>query len=438
MPKMQFCGAKSFMVKTSTLVISFKLSTKFVWFEITLKYIQMEFCRKTCPVKWSFKYIHDNAVNERVKAMCLRCQLQISEPTSTQMENHHERCTKKNHAICDVANAVAKTNTLEKSNQIEYVYESSVAQREIVAQRRISSNLLAPGFRLSFCSTPKGLERFTECQICKKSVKKPSRFSYTYHRYGKSKLILQFARMLFIFIHFYLVFLRKFCPLQGEVLVNVTTEPSDPEFEISSNVQDTYTGPVQRICFICNTTASESFVNIYETVSRRSLTLICDFVWRFLNDTPSVREDVSDSARSKWSLICKRCLDKINEYDLACVTASQLEEEIRYELSSTEAIYAGQQITVEQDMQMIDASQQNVVVEENTTSNDPISSATNDTNIIQHETDDRAHDPLSVPIDETINLDSPSSVEENGTESNDNVVCIVELSDDDDDVQAME
>lgn len=109
----------------------------------------------------------------------------------------------------------------------------------------------------------------------------------------------------------------------------VATQPFDAT--ISSSVRDTgfsrftITGNSSRLstpspvkmCFICNTTSSQSFVSLYQTISTHSHTKIYDFVWKFLNDQPSVRDSSTDAANSNWSLVCTECLDMINEYDYA-------------------------------------------------------------------------------------------------------------------------
>lgn len=115
---------------------------------------------------------------------------------------------------------------------------------------------------------------------------------------------------------------------------------------ISSSIDDATASapaPLSRICFLCNTTESETFLNLYEALTFHSNTPVFDFVWKFLDDKPSVRDDTVDAANSNWNSICVGCFSKINEYDLACETAARLEEELRWELSQTEATYAAQQ-----------------------------------------------------------------------------------------------
>lgn len=90
---------------------------------------------------------------------------------------------------------------------------------------------------------------------------------------------------------------------------------TDSMFTISENTsRSTPQFPV-KICFICNTRSSKTFVNLYQTTSSHSNTKIYDFVWQFLGDQPSVRDNSADAANSNCSLVCNKCLDLINEYD---------------------------------------------------------------------------------------------------------------------------
>lgn len=143
---------------------------------------------------------------------------------------------------------------------------------------------------------------------------------------------------------------RKHCILPSEVLLSVTTQPFD--MTISSSIDETTAPaaaaaavPINQVCFLCNTTECDTFVNLYDTSTSHSNTPVFDFVWKFLDDKPSVRDDTVDAANSNWNALCIGCFQKINEYDLACETATRLEEELRWELSQTEATYAAQQNT---------------------------------------------------------------------------------------------
>lgn len=202
------------------------------------------------------------------------------------------------------------------------------------------------------------------------------------------------------------------------MLVSVSTQSSTSQpfdMTISSSMMDedgtTATTSTNKICcFICNTTVSDNFFSLFDTLSKHSLTHIFDFVWKFLGDQPSVREDSIDAANA--STVCTTCLNKIDQYDLACVTAEKLEKELRHELSQTETLYA---------------LQQNVLGPYETNPNE---TTTNESQAELNHTD----------TIQMVNLDSPSPTEINVTEQqviiddeNDENVearCIIELSDD--------
>lgn len=214
-------------------------------------------------------------------------------------------------------------------------------------------------------------------------------------------------------------YFRKRCALPNEILLSVKTQPFD--MTISSSMEDS---PIpaateNRTCFICNTTASESYVNLYETVTSHSNTPVYDFVWKFLGDKPSIRDDSIDGANANWSSLCLQCFNKINEYDLACETAGRLEEELRWELSQTEARYGQQYVGYEVEDLTESSTMAEVETETNTNEQDytlnhdgplPVESV-----IIE--------DPNAVPIDTTQCTIELSDSENEQT---------IELSDDDD------
>lgn len=216
--------------------------------------------------------------------------------------------------------------------------------------------------------------------------------------------------------HIYLTF-RKKCLLPSDVLFSVSTQPFDTT--ISSSIDESfYSASAARTCFICNTASSESFVNMYEIVSLHSNTPVYDFVWKFLDDKPSVRDDSIDAANANWSSLCNKCLNKINEYDSACVAAAKIEEELRWELSQTEQLFAGQE--------------NNMTIDENEQEN-------------EHQAVEVEMLPalslVRVADDETINLDSPTPSEVNEADTltddaqRDVTQYTIELSDDEDEDQ---
>lgn len=64
------------------------------------------------------------------------------------------------------------------------------------------------------------------------------------------------------------------------------------------------------------------------------------YINQFLNGNRSIRLQSSEESNSNQNLLCTKCFDKINDYDLACMTAARLHHELKLELSKTEAIYA--------------------------------------------------------------------------------------------------
>lgn len=190
-----------------------------------------------------------------------------------------------------------------------------------------------------------------------------------------------------------------------------------------------------RMCFICNTTSSESFVSLYETLSAHSQTPLFDFVWKFLDDQPTVRDDSIDGANSNWSVVCDRCRNKINQYDYACITAARLEQELRDELAQTEAFYSGKERIDEQNEYINESNDQQPQPQQQEQQQQQRFDEPNQSNpseVVVYEED---------PLDVAINLDSPPPVQieqQQSAEANDGTRCIIELSDEEEEVQAIE
>lgn len=110
-------------------------------------------------------------------ATCLLCQIKIHEPKQYQIVDHYKICSK-NIPFEYVPN----DHITDESNELTYIYESSVTQRELNGQRKVNNGISAPGFLIKLVSTSKGLERSSECQICKKSKAKPSQSYFACHR----------------------------------------------------------------------------------------------------------------------------------------------------------------------------------------------------------------------------------------------------------------
>lgn len=187
----------------------------------------------------------------------------------------------------------------------------------------------------------------------------------------------------------------------------------DAEIQVTSRTATN----LNRICFICNTTSSDRFVNLFETVSKHSLTNLYEFVWKFLDDQPSVRDDSIEAANS--SSVCLMCLNKINAYDLAHQTAEKYERELRQQLSQTEAFYANRRIVQQEptDNTQRDETEQVAVVRDLVA--DPLEIETN-------ENDSNTEFPEIIEIDATGQVQTQDDGDEN-----DGAQCVIELSDND-------
>lgn len=68
--------------------------------------------------------------------------------------------------------------------------------------------------------------------------------------------------------------------------------------------------------------------NLFKTKSKYSETRIYDFIYKFLGKLPSVRQ-LNASNNDNDDCVCIECLGKIDEYDLATITARRVETELR-------------------------------------------------------------------------------------------------------------
>lgn len=94
-----------------------------------------------------------------------------------------------------------------------------------------------------------------------------------------------------------------------------------------------------QVCFICNTTTSQSFADLYGTMAAYSGKSIFDFIWKFLDDKPSVRNDTMDATSLGREVVCSECLRMINGYDNARVAAKQYKKLLQNRLTITENFY---------------------------------------------------------------------------------------------------
>lgn len=85
-------------------------------------------------------------------------------------------------------------------------------------------------------------------------------------------------------------------------------------------------------CFFCNCVCIQYNKNLFEIKSKYSETRLSEFVVKILGDFPFKREY---SVECDENLVCNDCLIKVNEYDLACLTAKRIEDELRELLVNT-------------------------------------------------------------------------------------------------------
>lgn len=82
-------------------------------------------------------------------------------------------------------------------------------------------------------------------------------------------------------------------------------------------------------CYICNTISVFYNRDLFNTRSKHSKTRICDFICEF-NGEMLLEEIVWDNL-----IVCIECLGKIDEYDLANLTAKRIANELRKMISRT-------------------------------------------------------------------------------------------------------
>lgn len=83
--------------------------------------------------------------------------------------------------------------------------------------------------------------------------------------------------------------------------------------------------------------------NIYKLASKHTETPICDFIVKFLGKELSRVVTNEDEE----NIVCTDCLNKIDEYDMACMTVERVERELRAALLLTESIYATEPVFVD-------------------------------------------------------------------------------------------
>lgn len=127
--------------------------------------------------------------------------------------------------------------------------------------------------------------------------------------------------------------------LEGDVLFTVQTiHTNELDQATTDNLDSTqsFTPNQNQVCFICNSATSESYVDLYGTVAAHSGKCIFDFVWKFLGNKPSVRNELMDASCLTQEVVCLQCVGMINQYDKAHVTKKWFKKILRNKLTSTE------------------------------------------------------------------------------------------------------
>lgn len=76
-------------------------------------------------------------------------------------------------------------------------------------------------------------------------------------------------------------------------------------------------------CYICNNMTTDFCTNMFELKSQHSNTRICEYLKKFLGNFESLR-----NADSELNCACSDCLNRIDEYDWACVMSARFEQEL--------------------------------------------------------------------------------------------------------------
>lgn len=87
-------------------------------------------------------------------------------------------------------------------------------------------------------------------------------------------------------------------------------------------------------CFICDTKTLIYCENIITIRSCHTDTPVMDILKKFAKDLEM--DTILPKNRYKSTVICQLCMIKINEYDLACMTAKQMEKQLKELLQKKE------------------------------------------------------------------------------------------------------
>lgn len=91
-------------------------------------------------------------------------------------------------------------------------------------------------------------------------------------------------------------------------------------------------------CFICNAESKLFDQSIIEIKSEHSQTSVCDLIMRFLGNV-ELHRNIEDELFQNGAHICSECISRINDYDLACITAERVGNELRELVLHTDSYY---------------------------------------------------------------------------------------------------
>lgn len=95
-------------------------------------------------------------------------------------------------------------------------------------------------------------------------------------------------------------------------------------------------------CIVCNSAFKLCDRNIGDLRSQHSETRLCDLIQRCLGTT-RLHRNINDE--SNHLCICYDCINKFNEYDLACVTAERVGFELQQLLRQTDQLHEENDLT---------------------------------------------------------------------------------------------
>lgn len=83
-------------------------------------------------------------------------------------------------------------------------------------------------------------------------------------------------------------------------------------------------------CYICHNSTELYQKNLYKTKSKYSETPIWDFLIKLTKGNVEFEEYIVDTATESLEtcVVCTKCLQLIDEYDLACVTTQRIEKQL--------------------------------------------------------------------------------------------------------------